>query len=54
MDVPICYRCGLTCEIKMHKAIIIQLPKETVYFHNAHAEDCYEQAKADARIVRAR
>ena len=44
-DTPICRRCGLTCEIP-HKARTILLANEHVYFHDAHAEDCYEQAKA--------
>ena len=44
-STPICRRCGLTCEIP-HKASRIRLSGEHVYYHDAHAEDCYEQAKA--------
>ncbi|KKN06895.1 hypothetical protein LCGC14_1072720 [marine sediment metagenome] len=50
-STPICRRCGLTCEIA-HKARRILLSKESgehVYYHDANALDCYEQARAAGR-----
>jgi len=43
---PICHRCGLTCERPCKTQVIIT-PMTTYYFHDAHAEDCYEQTKAE-------
>lgn len=51
--IPICRRCSLTVEIP-HKGHTIRVPgNRFIHFHDAHAEDCWEQEKKARAAIQA-
>ena len=43
---PVCKLCGLLCLVPhKRKEFTTKSLETTVYFHDAHAEDCWEQEK---------